>query len=475
MKRVFVVDDEKLVRQGIMTTFPWSKYGLRVVGEAASGEQAIERLDALAIDLLVTDLTMPGMSGFELIRKVRQRQPQLPIVVLTCHDSFKFIQEAMRLGVIDYIVKTEIVDELIEETLERVAAKLQANGDADRAGGRTTHAASRYAEEGLLICGRGGSGIGLPHESDGLHSEHARHDRVYEIDRRTWFLAFPSEAEGERAFASAIERLDRSRWAVVRIRGVRRQVDEEWTAALRRYRWRKLFYTYREHAPAETADADRLAAFQPPASSRETDAPQRLWESPTWIHDDDAFERLLRETSDGAVEPAGLKSLFYHAALEWDRLLGLQELQKLMEASEHFLFWIDWERWLRNYRGELRRKLNRGAASGVQEAIAKAIAYVRTAEELDMNEADVAREVNMSRGYFSTCFKKVTGQTFGEYLKQVKLEKARLLILRTDDSITLTAEKCGFRDYRYFSRVFREYTGLLPNEYRRSGGRTDKS
>ncbi|HZG57545.1 response regulator [Paenibacillus sp.] len=468
LKQVFVVDDEKLVRQGIITTFPWSKYGFQVVGEASSGEQALERMEDAEVDLLVTDVTMPGMSGLELIRRAREARPHLPAVVLTCHDSFDYIQTSMRLGVVDYIVKTEIVDELIDATLLRIAEKLGTDaGAAARRpdGDRGAGVGEAHAEEGLLLCRRTerrdpASGAGrLPHALAGA-------DGALEIDRRTWLLAYPSAAEGERGHEEASRVLSPREWVVVRVRGIPGAIDEELAGKLRRYRWRYLFYAYREDAPVAPVDADRLPALAP---EEPCPAPE-AWEDPTWVNDDAAFERLLRATGGGAVDPTGLKNLFYHIALEWDRLLALAELPKLMDASEEFLFWVDWERWLRGFREALRGKLSRNATGGIHDAIMRAVAFVRQAEDLDLNEAEVARQVSMSRGYFSTCFKKVTGQSFGDYLKQVKLEKARLLILRTDDSITLTAEKCGFRDYRYFSRVFREYTGMLPNEYRKSGG-----
>jgi len=471
MKNVFVVDDEKLVRQGIIATFPWSRYGFQVVGEAPSGEKALEGMAGRQVDLLLTDLTMPGMSGFELIRRVRATDPALPIVVLTCHDSFKSIQEAMRLGVIDYIVKTEIVDEMVEETLGRIAEKLQGGGGERRRGSDSESAPD--VEEGVLLCRRGGA----PASANGRGAANADVEAfgaLLEIDRCTWLLAFADKDDAERGYQAVVERLNPEEWVVARVKGIRGRVDEELAAKLRRYRWRHLFYAFRIGAPVAETDVERLSA--PPAGQATEFATEggptaEAWGSPTWVNDDAAFERLLRLTGSGAVDPTGLKHLFYHVALEWDRLLGMEELPNLMVASERFLFWIDWEEWLQGFREALRLKMNRGASSGIREAVAKAIRFIREAEDLDLNEADVARQVSMSRGYFSTCFKKVTGRSFGDYLKQVKLEKARLLILRTDDSITLTAEKCGFRDYRYFSRVFREYTGMLPNEYRRSGGK----
>ena len=81
---------------------------MKVVGEAANGEKALDFLKTNRVDLLMTDLAMPVMSGIELIRAVRKLYPSIAIAVLTLHQDFEYIQEALRLGAIDYIAKVEL-------------------------------------------------------------------------------------------------------------------------------------------------------------------------------------------------------------------------------------------------------------------------------------------------------------------------------------------------------------------------------
>jgi two-component system response regulator YesN len=76
----------------------------------------------------------------------------------------------------------------------------------------------------------------------------------------------------------------------------------------------------------------------------------------------------------------------------------------------------------------------------------------------------------MSRSYFCQCFRKVTGQSFGTYLGGLRLDRAKALLLAGSKPIGRIADECGFRDRRYFSRIFRAATGFLPTEYRSSGG-----
>ena len=131
---VLIVDDDKLVRKGLMVLMPWQQFGLKVIGEAANGEAALQFLQDNEVDLLITDLAMPVMSGIELMRTVRIRYPNIWLVVLTFHQDFEYIQEALRLGAIDYIVKTQLEKEKMEDVLSRIMGRInEENGKHPRA------------------------------------------------------------------------------------------------------------------------------------------------------------------------------------------------------------------------------------------------------------------------------------------------------------------------------------------------------
>lgn len=125
MIKAVVVDDERLVRKGFISLIDWSSFGVVIVGEAGDGNAALALLREQETDLLFVDLTMPGMSGFDLIRQVRQRFPAIRCVVLTCHHEFDYVQEALRLGAVDYIVKTLLEVENADETIRRLVERIK--------------------------------------------------------------------------------------------------------------------------------------------------------------------------------------------------------------------------------------------------------------------------------------------------------------------------------------------------------------
>lgn len=261
MINILVVDDDKLVRKGIISSMPWEKYRMKVIGEASNGKKALEVLATNKdIHLILTDLSMPVMSGLELIREVRERYPKIFIVVLTIHQDFEYIQEVLRLGSIDYISKVQLETESFDEVLGRIYY--------------------RILEE--------------KNKSNLLFDEHSKKQNLVASNKKDQF----SE-----------------------------EIYDSITTAVQ------------------------------------------------IIHD---------------------------------------ELSHPMYALE------------------------------------------------------VAKRVNMSRSYFNQCFKEIVGKPFNVYLRSIRLEKAKEYLEHSTKPIQLIAEMVGYKDEKYFSRVFREQVGLLPSEYRKS-------
>ena len=126
MYRTLVADDDFLVRSYLKTLDSWEKAGYEIVDDAEDGEEAYGFLQKEKIDVLVTDLTMPVMDGIELIRKIREENRDIYIIVLSCHDDFEYVKEAMRLGADEYILKNTLDENSLLEVLEKAKAQIEA-------------------------------------------------------------------------------------------------------------------------------------------------------------------------------------------------------------------------------------------------------------------------------------------------------------------------------------------------------------
>ncbi|WP_156985018.1 response regulator [Bacillus sp. A134] len=125
MFSILIVDDEWTIREGLKRTVPWSDWGIEVVGTATNGNEALQILaDTPQINILLTDIRMPGINGLELIETCRTRFPSLKMVLLTGHDEFEYAQKAIKFGADDFLLKPTNIDEL-KTTILSIRNKLQ--------------------------------------------------------------------------------------------------------------------------------------------------------------------------------------------------------------------------------------------------------------------------------------------------------------------------------------------------------------
>jgi DNA-binding NarL/FixJ family response regulator len=110
--QILIADDHEAVRRGVCAILT-SRTDVEVCGEAVNGQEAVEKAVALAPDLIILDITMPVLSGFEAAREIRKTLPQVPILILSMHESNQLIEEAKKIGVQGYITKTQVGNTLL--------------------------------------------------------------------------------------------------------------------------------------------------------------------------------------------------------------------------------------------------------------------------------------------------------------------------------------------------------------------------
>lgn len=105
MFKVFLVEDEIVVREGIRNNILWEQYGFQYAGDAPDGELALPLIRQIQPDLLITDIRMPFIDGLKLIELIRKDLPKMKIVIISGYDDFTYAQQALRLGVEQYLLK----------------------------------------------------------------------------------------------------------------------------------------------------------------------------------------------------------------------------------------------------------------------------------------------------------------------------------------------------------------------------------
>lgn len=123
MYNLLIVDDESKIRKGLRSFFPWQDIGFNVVSEAANGIQALEYLENHHVDVVLTDIVMPKMTGIELAQALHKGKHPAKVVFLTGYKEFEYARKALEYGVKQYLVKPTQYKE-ITEIFEIIRAEL---------------------------------------------------------------------------------------------------------------------------------------------------------------------------------------------------------------------------------------------------------------------------------------------------------------------------------------------------------------
>ena len=142
MLKVLIVDDEAVVRRGIVLGIDWASLGCAVVGEAANGEEGLAAAERYSPNLIITDVRMPHMDGIEMMRVLRERGSTAHVIVLTAYNDFDYARSALRFGAADYL----------SEALPRPGARRRHRARAREGRGLLQ---SRSAQDDLLALPKG--------------------------------------------------------------------------------------------------------------------------------------------------------------------------------------------------------------------------------------------------------------------------------------------------------------------------------
>lgn len=122
--KILVVDDEMLVRQGIIHLLDWEGEGFQIAGEASNGREALELIEMQRPHIILTDIVMPVMDGEELIRLVKGMYPEIEVIVLSSFSEFEYVRSTFQSGVADYILKPKLEAASLLAVLKKTAQRI---------------------------------------------------------------------------------------------------------------------------------------------------------------------------------------------------------------------------------------------------------------------------------------------------------------------------------------------------------------
>ena len=460
MIQVLIVDDEYLVRKGLIQTLPWEKYNMRVAGEANNVQSALEFLENTAVDLVFTDITMPNDSGLKLVETIRKNYKNTHVVIITCHRDFAMIQEALRLGAIDYMVKTELEEIVLENSFSRIQKRILAeHNNIPKINEDSISVRDFY---GFLFVARGKQNcndiIGLKCFEESTPQRLDKGVLLYIVNKKLAAYVLQQVHQAELF----------ERWCVIGLSNVGNIKKERLNQFIYDFISKELFYLYQEN---EFEEIDIMAS-QDQVSATNEEQLERLkedWANLSWVFDSQLFNKVCDDTVIYKPNKEILKKILREAMEEWSACLNIDISSNYFNMLENCSFWIE----IKQFSEELRKHIIshiqfENYSREIVLQILKAMQYAKDNYDNEISQNEISQLFNISRSYFSKIFKEIFGVHYVTFKKNYKLEKAKAFLRNTDYALYRIVEKVGFQDERYFGRIFKETVGMTPMEYRKA-------
>ena len=547
MFKIFLAEDEVIVRETIKRMIPWENLGFELVGEAADGEMALPLLLRQKPDLLITDIKMPFMDGLTLAKVAKKEIPGLKVVILSGYDDFNYAKQAINIGVEDYLLKPITKNALIErlteirsryehektqkEYYEKFHREMQAyekNSSRDFfealvSGSMDMMEIYRRSEKlGLDIVAEAYNVLIFTMNCEEDFSGQREGYSEWEAESLELLEEFFSEktsamlfrcnifsygvlikgqketiGENTRSCVSEIQRiLDRKeqkrQWFVAAGEPVERlsQIQKSYYSASRAFSQRYLYdenilyydeMTSMEKKNVTEDDSTYLQKVDVnalnPAILQKFLSNGLLEETENFVKD--YFYAIGQEPLESLVFRNYVTLNVRFSVMSFLKEIGCDTRTLEQEDTEDVL--SESSKSLENAIAYAEKIISQAIALRDQNSGNKNRSILKTAvdfidshymeEDMSLNKA--ANAANVSANHFSALFSQNMGQTFIEYLTNLRMNKAKEYLRCTSMRSSEIAGEIGYKDAHYFSYLFKKTQGMTPSDYRKA--REDKA
>lgn len=537
--KVFLVEDEMVIRRGIKNSIDWEKEGYIFCGEASDGELAYPMIIKEKPDILITDIRMPFMDGLELCKLVKKELPNIKILILSGYDEFDYAKEAIRLGVTEYLLKPissgkllealngvsesirrekedkDLVRKYMEEMRENTEHEKQkffeqmiagnlSMADALETGKKYEMSLSAGMYNLLLFRFTLGeenrkSGELLGEAEYAIEKLTERLEYVFEFQRGVEGWAFLLMADNEEQMSERVKELSKDLEEIMKnystiayFGGIGQPVA----------RLRELEESFREAeralAARFTMELNRIISVDDIRMAQNVDTLDDI--EITSFGEIEKTRTMLEKFLNNGVEDEidkfvdvyinelpeeNLKSVLMRQYIIMDayivmmsfceKIEGIEgEMQAQSEELKNSMKTIQTVEEIKNYIRMLLKKIIgvRDTISGrrysdIIEIAKDQIRKTYMSDEISLNT--IAAEVGMSPSYFSSIFSKEMGKTFVEYLTEIRMDRAKELLMCSSMKTSEIGYEVGYKDPHYFSYIFKKTQNCTPKEFRARG------
>lgn len=503
--KVMIVDDELPIRRWFEKAFQdMAQVRAELVGIASNGGEALNLFREKEPDVIFADIRMPVMDGLTLLRLVKQERPATQVVMVTSYDEFAYAKEAIAQGAFDYILKTEVTAKKLEDILLRAQA-VRRNSAAEKAA-----ISLRFSQEiffNRLLSGEAAACTQEELNRNGiLLREHAMFAVAFQTNQfdldnlleaflntsveHICYYPYQKNVMVALANTACIDQLAFQNQVIFQFANKISQCFGSPAGVS------GLYYKY-ERLPAMISGSvtalnlsfydsnpQKVYYAQDASSFQQVEPFLRQWEEQllATLRDgglkdlpgqmEQVLDYIARETP-GDVE--GVKQFFsrimtnFYIMDDPSHLKLTERLNRLHTDIEHSGSYAQ----LRGHISCLVSALvneQESRPSRYSAAIAKAVAYINKNFARIQSVAEVASHIELNPDYFCHLFKRDTGMTFTQFLNQVRINQAIWLLNNTTLKTYEIAERVGYANQGYFSKLFKQRFHMTPYEFRGLNG-----
>lgn len=502
MWNILLVDDEKNEREGMKFLIKRDGLPLRVY-EAANGRQALEIIQEKEMDILLTDVKMPYMDGLELALRTRKIRPKMQIIIFSAYSEFDYAKRALEAQVVNYLLKpieleefSQVMGKVIDscERRKQEEEREKKLKESDRKmlllnlllGKKDSRAIERLREEQMV---RPGEKLFLMAAETKERFFDKKEELFLKILKENapcsyeYLNLYPNESRilfhsQEKQSRSGIEAMCREmNRSLSRVTGQKcsffisrameqvQQLEEEIDLLNRikreSFEYQTTLVWAEEYVARELRIEDvEIIRFQ----VKEAIENHRLQETKGQIGN------LIHAVAAAkAVSVIYIHHIFYDTISSLYGSFGIYDPEKIYERINQTAACTDEEGLRASFQAifEELEQLGEGQEKEESLSVTEQIRKIVQKEYYnDLSLDYMAEKVGLTASYLSYMFKKETGDNLVKYVTDVRMEKAKRLLAETNMKIFQVAERCGYDNTSYFNRLFKNYFGVSPKQYK---------
>lgn len=467
---VLIVDDEKYVRQRILTRIDWKALGLTVAGEADNGRSAMSFLSSCPVQIVITDIKMPLMDGIELIRQTRSLYPSMFFIILSGFPDFQYAKTALQLGVKNFIEKPIDMEEL-SRTLAEIAQSI--NQKEPAVPDKLTYRQLIEAADDL----------GLLRHRDFVMSALQYFDGPKPDLSPQLLQAVGRQYQAQAVYHFTVPNIPSSSFLLFCFS----QPSKLPLEAVRRiYQWPEQASGPVRMAIA-SSDAQNFTSLYYQAL---TGLKQQLFDPSQGEAEFSAFgehlhflQKSISQENYSAI-PQALKRInkLHPLTLSMGEALVFElcgQAQKLASQSPQSLlacgnlsspYLIVNSKTREDFFAQLAALCQDifpvQSEEESKNPFRQICEYIQANYMEDLTLEEISKRFYLSPTYLSALFKKQAGLGISQYIEQLRIDRAKALLQEDTLPISDIALFIGYNDPNYFGKVFRKYTGISPSKYR---------